>query len=87
MAGCGGGGAEADGPTTTVTVTETVTADPEPNRRADRSERRRTVSPQEPNVGDGALRVGQWREGIQRPHQGHRVLPAGERPQAVLPLR
>ena len=58
LTGCGGG--DADGgdagstsvPTATVTVTETVTAAPS-----------QSPASNAPNVGDRALRVGQWREG------------------------
>jgi hypothetical protein len=69
LAGCGGGDsdAEAGAPTATVTVTETVTADPEPTEDATASETPSadaTPTAQEPNTGDRALKVGQWREGI-----------------------
>jgi hypothetical protein len=70
MTGCGGGDNEAGAPTATVTVTETVTADPEPTDEptedATTSETptaEATPTAQEPNTGDRALKVGQWREG------------------------
>lgn len=55
LAACGGGGSEpAAGET--VTVTATVTADPSPDASAE-------TTPAAPNVGDLALKVGDWREG------------------------
>lgn len=74
LAGCGGSGdgnsgSSADGaasgePTATVTVTETVTATPSPEASETPSEEA-TPTAQEPNVGDRALKIGQWREGTQ----------------------
>jgi hypothetical protein len=74
LAGCGGSGgstsdSSADGaassePTATVTVTETVTATPSAEASETPSEEA-TPSAQEPNVGDRALKIGQWREGTQ----------------------
>lgn len=65
---CSGGndGDAAGEPTATVTVTETVSADTSPSSTP--SETTTTDAspvPQEPNVGNRALKVGQWREGTQ----------------------
>lgn len=69
LTGCGGSGGDAGAgsPTATVTVTETVTADPSPSETAEGAETpsaEASPTAQEPNVGDRALKVGQWREGI-----------------------
>ena len=69
LTGCGGsdGDADAGSPTATVTVTETVTASSSPSDVAEPSEDPagdEPLSPQEPNIGDRALKVGQWREGL-----------------------
>lgn len=68
VTGCGSGegDAEAGSPTATVTVTETLTADPTASATPAPSETataEATPTTQEPNVGDRALKVGQWREG------------------------
>lgn len=67
LAGCGDGDDKpAPQPTATVTTTETASAgasDPAtPTDPTDPAES--TASGREPNVGDMALRVGQWREGV-----------------------
>lgn len=66
LTACGGGNgdSEAGAPTATVTVTETVTATP--TAEAETSETptaEASPTAQEPNVGDRALKLGQWREG------------------------
>ena len=68
VTGCSGSddGKTAEEPTSTVTVTETVTADATPSETPSETPTdEASASPQEPNVGDRALKVGQWREGTQ----------------------
>lgn len=49
-----------------MTVTETVTAEPTPTETASETPTAEaSPSPQEPNTGERALEVGQWREGVQ----------------------
>lgn len=53
---------DADGdPTATVTVTATPSTEPSETETPSETA---SASPQDPNVGDRALRVGQWREGV-----------------------
>lgn len=65
-----GSGEAAGAPTATVTVTETVTASPsaDPSEsatdEASEAPSDEPMSPDEPNTGDRALKVGQWREGL-----------------------
>lgn len=68
LTGCGGGDGDAGAgsPTATVTVTETVTAEPtssEPAEATGAPSADDSATGQEPNVGERALEVGQWREG------------------------
>ncbi|UUW92688.1 hypothetical protein ABFU82_01500 [Nocardioides sp. WV_118_6] len=66
LTGCGDGddGPEA-APTATVTMTETATAGAsDPTAPTDPTDSADPTAGREPNVGDLALRVGQWREGL-----------------------
>ena len=61
LTGCGGGDSdESSEPSPTVTVTVTATAAPSEAATPTQSE---PTAAAEPNVGDRALTVGQWREG------------------------
>jgi hypothetical protein len=61
LTGCAGGdGADSSQPSPTVTVTVTTTATPSETATPTRSE---PTGAAEPNIGDRALTVGDWREG------------------------